>query len=278
MVKNTSGKNRFLAVLCLVLLITDMGNNLPSSRNISSRIIYTEEELVKSTEIKNITGIHHDTVVHNFHRDGNRECFYTWDGKQLMKISNVNLRKTGKIRNKAVRTKNGNIFVKSVLKIIHWNGGSKLWEKKLIELEALLQETKPDICIISETNLWNTLPEVERGLPEYRLLLPRTMTELGHARLVALVKVNLPIKLMDEYMDKDTACVWMKVGKTRRNSLIIGGCYRQHHLLGKNYDNMARSEVQKEQEIRWRKFLQRWRRYFTEHKLCGPRRYKPGPP
>ena len=54
--------------------------------------------------------------------------------------------------NNTVRSTNGN-RVNSTLRILHWNAGSRLWTNKLIEIETLLLDKKPDILIISEANI-----------------------------------------------------------------------------------------------------------------------------
>ena len=61
---------------------------------------------------------------------------------------------SSKIMNRLIRAKNGNGAPRNQLKIIHWNAGSRLWDNKLIEIESLLLEEKPDMCYMSEANLW----------------------------------------------------------------------------------------------------------------------------
>ena len=58
------------------------------------------------------------------------------------------------------------------------------------------------------------------------------MDRLKHARIVLLVKNDLAVHVMKDHMDDDTAAIWIKVGLSRRNSLLVGGVYRQHQLLG----------------------------------------------
>ena len=59
---------------------------------------------------------------------------------------------SNKARNKLVRSRNGNEG-NNILKIQHWNLGSRHWHRKRTEIEALLQESEPDLLFISEANM-----------------------------------------------------------------------------------------------------------------------------
>ena len=90
--------------------------------------------------------------------------------------------------NRLAHAKNGNRTRTSPIKVIHWNAGSRLWENKLLEIETLLIEKKPDICFLSEANLWESLPDWERQLPGYYLIYANTFKKLKHSRIVLVVK------------------------------------------------------------------------------------------
>ena len=45
-----------------------------------------------------------------------------------------------------------------------------------------------------------------------------------------------------------------------------GGAYRQHHILGRNYQNSSWLDVQQEQEERWRKVLISWKKITRNSK------------
>ena len=84
---------------------------------------------------------------------------------------------THKKMNKLQKIRNGNRVEQ--LKIIHWNLGSKLWCNKLEDIELLLTEFKPDLCYISEANLWNGLDYHEREILGHEIIYPNTMERLG---------------------------------------------------------------------------------------------------
>ena len=64
---------------------------------------------------------------------------------------------SAKCRNKKIKTYNGNI--KSCFSIMHWNLGSRLWDKKRDEVQLLVDEQAPDYLFISEANLLNDKPD-----------------------------------------------------------------------------------------------------------------------
>ena len=165
---------------------------------------------------------------------------------------------SSKDMNRQMRARNGNGQSK-ILKVIHWNGGARLWLNKKVELEALMSDYVPDICFISEANWWNDTSLEEGSIPGYNTILANTMSSLNHSRLVALTRENLEVEVDKMTMDKEVAEIWLKVGSSRKNSLLVGGCYRQHHILGRDYVNSSRMEIQNEQEVRWARFLRRWK-------------------
>ena len=162
--------------------------------------------------------------------------------------------------NRLNRTRNGNIASKSTnLKIIHWNGGGRKWENKLLEIECIIEEYRPDICFISESNLWMNLDAVDMNIHGYTLHLPNTMNSLGHARLVMLARDNLNVQIVADKNEVEAAMLWVKVGGGRKNTILVGGIYRQHQLLGMSQDNLTSAQLLLEQELRWSRIVKKWR-------------------
>ena len=76
---------------------------------------------------------------------------------------------------------------KGTIKIVHWNLGARKWKNKLEDFELLLEEHRPDLCFVSEANLWEDHAPQERELVGHRLILPNTMRKLKHSRIVLIV-------------------------------------------------------------------------------------------
>ena len=72
---------------------------------------------------------------------------------------------------------------------------------------------------------------------------------------------------MTDYMDCEVATIWVKVGDTKRKSIMIGGLYREHQILGRGETHDTRIERQRKQAWRWRRMCRKWkeagRRYKT---------------
>ena len=180
-------------------------------------------------------------------------------GDKIVRWKTNMIWQSSKIQNRNVKMYNGNRSQGSNLDILHWNGGSRKWQNKRLEIECLLREKDPDLCYISEANLWTGLDSMDMDIPGYKLILPNTMTSLLHARLVLLVRNDVTAQLLVDNNDKEAAAIWVKVGSTRRKSLVVGGIYRQHQLLGQETE-LTRQQLLQQQERRWTRIVDRWRR------------------
>ena len=74
-----------------------------------------------------------------------------------------------------------------------------------------------------------------------------------------IVKNTLTVTRLDNYMDENSATIWVRVGEEGKNSLRVGGIYREHHILGEDNQNMTNHEVQLRQEERWRVIVKNWK-------------------
>ena len=122
-----------------------------------------------------------------------------------------------------------------------------------------MREKNPDLCYVSEANLWLGLDPMETDIQGYKMLLPNTMTSLKHARIILLVKDDVTVQLLEDKNEVEAAVIWVKVGANRRKSLLVGGIYRQHQLLGTDKE-LTRQQLQLEQELRWSRIVKRWRK------------------
>ena len=113
------------------------------------------------------------------------------------------------------------------------------------------------------------LPEHERTIPGYHLILPNTMASMKHAIIVLVVKNGLNVHKLTKHMDQDTATIWVKVGNVKKNSLIVGGIYREHQQLGMADRNATRQERQEQQERRWMKIIRKWTNVNRNVKCVG---------
>ena len=122
--------------------------------------------------------------------------------------------------------------MKNTLKVVHWNAGGAWWESKLVEIQALILDTMPDLLFISEANLRADTPMELANIQGFYILKPNTELQLGYSRILLLVREGVKLSIMDECMDSMIPAIWVKVITKGRKPLIIGGLYREfHHLL-----------------------------------------------
>ena len=160
------------------------------------------------------------------------------------------------------------------MKIYHWNAGSMHWKRKREDIEALIFERDPDILVISEANLMKETSEEERYVQGYEMILPPTMTTLGYARVVMLIKEGINYKILDKCMNENISCIYIQLGFRGRKPLNVGGIYREQHLLKQPEVDTARPNLQL---ARWRLILAGWKAVAAQkYQLCDYRRHESG--
>ena len=143
-----------------------------------------------------------------------------------------------------------------------------MWVNKKLELENILEEIRPDLCFISESNLWNDTTVHERQLEGHNLIMPLTMTTMDHAWIILIVKDDLEVEVVDQYMDKEVATILVKLRDTKRNSIVIGGVNREHQKLGRTDPDASRMEIQLQQEGRWKNIIKKWKMAARNSHIC----------
>ena len=92
------------------------------------------------------------------------------------------------------------------------------------------------------------------------------MENLKHARIVLIVMEEISVTKLNQFMDKEAATIWVQVGGNKaKNTVRIGGIYRQHHLLGQGEMDEDVMEVQRAQERRWGRIVEQWKEAGRRH-------------
>ena len=247
-------RKKLIVWLCISLLSLDpctyTGSHLVQP---CSSVIISDNTVHRSVDINSVT-ISEGTMDTPLLKNGK---MISWKSRKFLISS--------KILNRLKKSENGNGKWTNI-KILHWNAGSRHWNNKIVEMETLLLEKKPDLCFISEANLWDYLEEEERYVQGYRIILPKTMDRCGHARIALLAREGLNVHLMEEYMESDTAAIWIKIGTTKKSQIAIGGIYRQHRILGVTDKDATWLEIQSEQEERWSRIVDKWQNISNKMK------------
>ena len=157
--------------------------------------------------------------------------------------------------NKKIKIQNGN--GQKCVEIMHWNLGARKWQNKLDEIQALVDEFKPDFCFLSEANLSTNLSPQQTNIQGYEINTPKSHLNFNLSRLVLLSKEGLKFKVEWNRMNAEVASIWISSGGKGRKSTLIGGVYREFTLLHEGApDNSGNMTAQKS---RWKSFINQWK-------------------
>ena len=134
--------------------------------------------------------------------------------------------------------------------------GSRFWSRKTDEIQGLVDELKPQICFISEANLFGGLAPHLSQIEGYDLITTKSMESKKYSRLVLLIESGVKVELQEQWMDDTVASIWLKLKRRGCPPVTIGGIYRQHSLPLQGIQNTTDS--QEAQTARWKKCINQW--------------------
>ena len=138
---------------------------------------------------------------------------------------------SNKKHNSKKKMENRNGSLRQHINTIHWNMGAKQWQRKVLEIEAVILQFTPDIFIISEANMKMCLKDEEKNITGYSMVLPLSADKHGLARVVMLIRDGVNVKIQKHYMDRVVAAIWIKIGAAGRKPMNICGVYREHKFI-----------------------------------------------
>ena len=97
------------------------------------------------------------------------------------------------------------------------------------------------------------------------MVLPLTMDTMDHAQIVLIIKYYIEVEVIEELMDKEVATIWVQLGDKRRQSIVVGGIYREHQQLGRIEPDASWLEIIKQQEKRWKNIVRKWKMAAKYH-------------
>ena len=132
---------------------------------------------------------------------------------------------------------------------LHKDTHKKLNKRQEIQ-NGNITEHKPDLCFISEANLWEGTAPHEMNIIGHRIMLPNTMGNYRHARIVLLIRDGINVVKLNQFMYCHTATIWVKIGQSKNNCIRVWGIYREHLILGQGQTDSSRLVIQRQQEDR----------------------------
>ena len=134
--------------------------------------------------------------------------------------------------------------------------GSTFWVRKTAEIKLLLNEKDPDIAIITEANIFDFDQDYQIHIPDYTLLLPKTMKLMGNCRLAVLVREGIIVQVLDNFMEEHVSSIWMKIPSKGHRKIHLGAIYKEHQWIGQKGTNTTKAPA--EQLARWGSFIDQW--------------------
>ena len=100
-----------------------------------------------------------------------------------------------------------------------------MWVNKIEDIECLANDFTPDIIFISEAKIYSNDLDHMTKIDGYNLHHGNTMQGHGYARMVMLAKPNLNIEIREEWMDMDSASIWVSIKRKGHKRINLGGGY-----------------------------------------------------
>ena len=242
--------------ICLVLLNIFQISELCRDRTSESIYPQNVEMLQVNMNFSTSAGItFSSTQFTNFLSFWTDAIFRT--SKLIFEISNGNTKwsSSRKKMNKMIKIVNGN--GQKSFEVMHWNLGAKKWQNKIEEIQALVDEFKPDFCFFSEANLAANLPDYEINIQGYEINTPKSHINLNFSRLVLLSKEGAKFKIEWNRMNTEVASIWISIGGRGKKATLIGGIYREFTQL---HDGAPPNSGDMTSQIaRWKQFIQQWK-------------------
>ena len=152
--------------------------------------------------------------------------------------------------NSRQRSINGN---RKSIKIIHANIGPRHWSNKVEDIQLLIDEHRPDIFSVSESNIFKNDLQAATHIQDYNMIHSKSLETWGYSRMTTLIHKDIDFVTLDRNMCDDVASTWIQLKLNGRKKLTLGSVYREHRLLGQGPNSDSNTE-QKQTE-RWAKFL-----------------------
>ena len=110
--------------------------------------------------------------------------------------------------------------------LAHWNAGSAHLVNKMHEIEQVVSDCHPHLLGISEANLKRNHQLEDVQLPEYDLLLSKTIDneQLQISRVVCYKHQSLVGKVREDLMSDQFSSIWLEIGLPGKKKILPVNC------------------------------------------------------
>ena len=163
------------------------------------------------------------------------------------------------------KSKNGN-RKQSGIKICHFNKGNSYLCNRMYELENIVNQHRPLVLGISESNFFSEHDRDLVQIPNYKFITAKTLEnpELNVSRVCVYLHNSMVGKVRHDLMDDTFSSIWLEVGLPNKRKILICNAYREWGYM--RQAEPSKSRDLSEQINRWEIFLRQWERALDEEK------------
>ena len=159
---------------------------------------------------------------------------------------------------------NGNRQTSKGLNIIQLNKGNSFFEKKVNSIQRIINDDRPDIICISESNIKYSSNDICNHFPGFNHELNVMSETIDISRNSILIKSSLNYKRRYDLEDKNTCEIWVEITIGKSNKILLMGGYRTWSAL--KCQNIENSRSNKAQLDRFNITLKNWGKAMDECK------------
>ena len=143
------------------------------------------------------------------------------------------------------------------LKLCHWNKGGSYLINTRNEIEQIIDQYRPHVFGISESNFLSTHNPEDVQINHYNLYLADTIKnpDLNISRVAVYVHEDIVVKVRNDLMTDDVSSIWLEVGIKRQKKFLVSNIYREWQYMGQAEQDSGSIRAQLS---RWQTFLRKW--------------------
>ena len=143
------------------------------------------------------------------------------------------------------------------LRLCHWNKGGSYLINSRNEIEQAIDQYRPHIFGISESNFCLNHDINDVQIDDYNLYFSKTLEnpDLNVSRVAVYVHKDIIVTVRNDLMTDDVSSIWLEVGLPRQKKFLVSNIYREWQYMGQA--NQVSGSIAS-QTSRWETFLQQW--------------------
>ena len=138
-----------------------------------------------------------------------------------------------------------------------WNKGSARYYNRIIEIQDIIIQNKPDIFSLQEANIKTEDDLNQYLIPGYQMEIDSLLEKFGRARTITYIKNEIKYVRHKEMETEGEPVIWLKIIMKGNKSFWHKNYYRQWRQIDKN-GAIDQTETIKSQTRRFRRITAQW--------------------